>query len=200
MTKVPSTNFAVLLSLTWTAVNAFSPSVNAGSKFPTEKYHFFRQNSVTTSTKNSKTTTALNLFLPDEATNLLLSTIDSDIASIPDDQFGKVFAGGGLIMLGSILSTVFVGFLLESNGGGYADLVAETYAEQNYGEDGDDGSGSGGGFLDSLGLSKEEKVETEEMVRAFREKKMKKAGTWTEEDEKEKVQKLEQKDMFSDYD
>mmetsp|Transcript_26642 Transcript_26642/g.55211 ORF Transcript_26642/g.55211 Transcript_26642/m.55211 type:complete len:199 (+) Transcript_26642:48-644(+) len=198
MTKVPSTNFAVLLSLTWTAVNAFSPSVNAGSKFPTEKCHFFRQNSVTTS--NSKTTTALNLFLPDEATNLLLSTIDSDIASIPDDQFGKVFAGGGLIMLGSILSTVFVGFLLESNGGGYADLVAETYAEQNYGEDGDDGSGSGGGFLDSLGLSKEEKVETEEMVRAFREKKMKKAGTWTEEDEKEKVQKLEQKDMFSDYD
>ncbi len=103
-------------------------------------------------------------------------------------------------MLGSILSTVFVGFLLESNGGGYADLVAETYAEQNYGEDGDEGSGSGGGFLDSLGLTKEEKVETEEMVRAFREKKMKKAGTWTEEDEKEKVQMREEKDMFSDYD
>lgn len=38
------------------------------------------------------------------------------------------------------------------------------------------------------------------MVRAFREKKMKKAGTWTEADEEKKQQMAEEKDMFSDYD
>ena len=38
------------------------------------------------------------------------------------------------------------------------------------------------------------------MVRAFREKKMKKAGTWTEADEEEKNKQAEEKDMFSDYD
>ena len=29
-----------------------------------------------------------------DSTNLLLATIDADIDSIPDDQFGLVFAGG----------------------------------------------------------------------------------------------------------
>ncbi len=38
------------------------------------------------------------------------------------------------------------------------------------------------------------------MVRSFREKKMKKAGTWTEADEEKKQQAAEEKDMFSDYD
>ena len=46
----------------------------------------------------------------------------------------------------------------------------------------------------------QEKAETEEMVRAFREKKMRKAGTWTEADEEEKNKQAEEKDMFSDYD
>jgi hypothetical protein len=141
--------------------------------------------------------TALNLWLPDEHTlssaSSFVATIDSDIASIPDDEFGKVFAGGGIIIFGSILSTIFVGFLVES-GGGYADLVAETYAEQNIGEEEES-------FLDSLGLkTAEEKKEAVEMVQAFREKKMKKAGTWTEEDEEKKQQLAAEKDMFSDYD
>ena len=48
-------------------------------------------------------------------------------------------------MFGSILSTIFVGFLVESGDGGYADLVAESYA----GQDLDDGKDS---FLNSLGL------------------------------------------------
>ena len=167
-------------------------------------------------------------------------------------------------MFGSVLSTIFVGFLIESNGGGYADLVAETYAEQNMG----DGEET---FLNSLGLvsvcasrereqddilvfsfppsppsflvrihypfplfppiilrsrshilyihpffhrpiflhcillfiickNADQKTETVEMVRTFREKKMRKAGTWTAADEDEKRQFAEEKDMFSDYD
>lgn len=139
--------------------------------------------------------TSLNLWLPDEHTlasaSSFIATIDSDIASIPDDEFRKVFAGGGLIMFGSILSTIFVGFLIES-GGGYADLVAETYAEQNM----DEGKES---YFSSLGLSDDEKRETEEMVRAFREKKLRKAGKWTEEDEENKQQLVKEKDMFDDY-
>jgi hypothetical protein len=45
-----------------------------------------------------------------------------------------------------------------------------------------------------------QKTETADMVRAFREKKMRKAGTWTTEDEDEKRRLAEEKDMFSDYD
>lgn len=98
-------------------------------------------------------------------------------------------------MFGSILSTIFVGFLIESGGGGYADLVAETYAEQSImmGEKEET-------FLNSLGLNSEQKAETEEMVRSFREKKMKKLGTWTAADEEKKLQLAEERDMFSDYD
>lgn len=95
-------------------------------------------------------------------------------------------------MLGSILSTVFVGFLIESTDG-YADLVAETYVERKLDDDGKES------FFDSLGMSSDQKDETEEMVRAFREKKMKKAGTWSAEDEENKQQVAEEKDMFSDY-
>jgi hypothetical protein len=172
--------------------------------------------------------TPLNLWLPDDHTfasaSSFIATIDSDIASIPDDQFGKVFAGGIGIMFGSVLSTIFVGFLIESGGGGYADLVAETYAEQNMGEQEES-------YLNSLGLvswpstvflfhtedvskfvtlrwvlsyrssqNAGQKAETEEMVRSFREKKMKKAGTWTAADEEQKQQLVEEKRMFDDYD
>jgi hypothetical protein len=129
----------------------------------------------------------------------VLSTIDSDIASIPDDQFRTVFAGGALIMLGSVLSTAFVGFLVDSNKS-YASLVAESYQGQDEKES----------FLDSLSF--DQRREAEEMVLDFRERKAKKAGTWTEEDERKKMERLEkkkqaedsaavgEKDMFSDYD
>lgn len=147
--------------------------------------------------------TSLHLWLPDDhallaSASTLVATIDSDIASIPEDEFGRVFAGAGVIILGSLLSLVFVGYLIES-GGMYADLVAETYVEQDFmtNPEGDKQ------YLDSLGLDEEGKREAEEMVRAFREKKMRKAGTWTEEEEEGKQQLLEEKnekDMFSDYD
>ena len=105
-------------------------------------------------------------------------------------------------MLGSVLSTIFVGFLIDSNNS-YADLVAETYAGQDRGEE--------ESFLDSLSL--DQRREAEEMVREYRERKAKKAGTWTEEDERAKQERLKEekaeasvaggsgeKDMFSDYD
>jgi len=103
-------------------------------------------------------------------------------------------------MLGSILSTVFVGFLIDSNNS-YADLVAETYAGQDLEEQ--------ESFLDSLSF--EQRREAEDMVMDFREKKARKAGTWTEEDEAKKQERLKKKkeedekrvekvDMFSDYD
>lgn len=87
------------------------------------------------------------------ASSFLLSTIDSDIANIPDNEFRTVFAGGMGIMFGSILSTIFVGYLIEFPGGsrgggsGYVDLVAETYVEQSsiMGEKEET-------FLNSLGL------------------------------------------------
>ena len=179
--KQSATILALGCCLLHSVVNAFAPSPSQRS--------MMRQ-------AQSKST-ALNLWVPDDASMLshslehastLISTIDSDIASIPDDEFRKVFAGGGLIMFGSVLSTIFVGFLVESGGGGYADLVAETYAEQDFDS------------LDSMGLSADQKKETEEMLRAFREKKMRKAGTWTAEDEEKKQQLIEEKDMFSDYD
>jgi len=95
-------------------------------------------------------------------------------------------------MLGSILSTVFVGFLIESTNG-YADLVAETYVERELGEDGKES------FLDSLKMSSDQKAETEEMVRAYREKKKKNSGNWTAEDEENKKQLAEDKELFDDY-
>ena len=49
-------------------------------------------------------------------------------------------------MLGSVISTMIVGALVESGEGGYADLVAETYAEQDLSDEGKET------FLNSLGL------------------------------------------------
>ena len=94
-------------------------------------------------------TTKLNLHLPLEtihSTSSFISTISADIDNIPDDEFGKVFAGGGVVMLGSVISTMIVGALVESGEGGYADLVAETYAEQDLSDEGKET------FLNSLGL------------------------------------------------
>ena len=98
-------------------------------------------------------TTASSHVASAAASSILLSTIDSDIANIPDNEFRTVFAGGIGIMFGSILSTIFVGYLIESPGGGsgkrsgYVDLVAETYVEQSsiMGEKEET-------FLNSLGL------------------------------------------------
>jgi hypothetical protein len=133
MSRISTICAAVALSIN--VVDAFAPPA------------IVKQRQITAERRS--TTTPLNLWLPDDhalaSASSFIATIDSDIASIPDDQFGKVFAGGIFIMFGSVLSTIFVGFLVESGGGGYADLVAETYAEQNMGEDEES-------YLNSLGL------------------------------------------------
>ena len=183
---------AALACLSSSAIEAFAPSHNNMQQ---------RMASSSSASTRQTQSTALNLWMPIDdhvlstSSNFLLSTIDSDIASIPDNEFRKVFAGGIFIMFGSVLSTMFVGFLVESGGGSYAELVAETYAEQDMSDEGKES------FLDSLGVkSADEKKEALDMVAAFREKKMKKAGTWSEEDEAKKQQDAEEKDMFSDYD
>jgi len=99
----------------------------------------------------SRIQTKLNLHIPLDphtlhSTSNYISTISADIDNIPDDEFGKVFAGGGIVMLGSVISTMIVGALVESGEGGYADLVAETYAEQDLSDEGKET------FLNSLGL------------------------------------------------
>lgn len=186
--QIPSV-CAALACLSGSIVEAFAPlPPSVGRAVPQQQ---------TSAPSRQSPTTALNLWLPDEhalaSASSLIATIDSDIANIPDDEFGKVFAGGGMIIFGSILSTMFVGYLVESSGS-YADLVAETYAEQDMGDKEES-------FLDSLGVKNaDEKEEAMEMVRAFREKKMRKAGKWTDEDEAKKQQMAEEKDMFNDYD
>jgi len=179
---------AALACLSNNKVQAFAPSA-VGQTVQ-------RQQHTAAPSRQSPSKSSLYLWLPDEhaltSASSFISTIDADIANIPDNEFGKVFAGAGFIMLGSILSTVFVGFLIESTNG-YADLVAETYVERELGEDGKES------FLDSLKMSSDQKAETEEMVRAYREKKKKNSGNWTAEDEENKKQLAEDKELFDDY-
>jgi hypothetical protein len=59
---------------------------------------------------------------------LLIATIDSDVANIPDNEFASVFAGGILVMFGGLFSALMVGFILEKRNL-YANIVAESYAQ-----------------------------------------------------------------------
>ena len=62
------------------------------------------------------------------ANSLLIATIDSDIANIPDNEFALVFAGGIVVMFGGLLSALAVGWLIDSRNL-YANIVAESYAQ-----------------------------------------------------------------------
>merc|ERR1719223_1560285 len=79
-----------------------------------------------------------------------ISTVSADIDSISDDNFGLVFAGGIAVMFGGVLSTMIVGFLLES-GNSYASVVADSYAQ-----------GGDEAFWESL--SPEDQEKTKEML------------------------------------
>jgi hypothetical protein len=68
------------------------------------------------------------------SSSLLVATIDADIAKIPDNQFGLVFAGGVMVMLGGVLSAVVVGTILEKKNL-YANVVADSYIQQSDGDD-----------------------------------------------------------------
>jgi hypothetical protein len=91
------------------------------------------------------------------STNLLLSTIDSDIAKLSDNEFAPVFLGGIAVMVGGLLSAVFVGLVVDKKDL-YASLVAESYL-QGSGEDDES-------FW--KGLSDEEKKKTQEMLEKVR--------------------------------
>jgi hypothetical protein len=59
---------------------------------------------------------------------LLIATIDSDIASISENEFGKVFAGGIVVMFGGLFSALAVGFIIDSRNL-YANIVADSYVQ-----------------------------------------------------------------------
>lgn len=85
-----------------------------------------------------------------------IATIDSDIASMSDNEFAPIFAGGIVVMFGGLLSAVITGFILEKNDS-YASVIADSYAQ---GADFDEG------FWKSL--SDEEKVKAEEILRKLK--------------------------------
>ncbi len=86
-----------------------------------------------------------------------ISTISADIDNIPQDNFAQVFAGGIFVMFGGVLSTVIVGFLLES-GNSYASVVADSYAQ-----------GGNEEFWESL--SPEDQEKTKELMEKLRKSK-----------------------------
>ena len=63
-----------------------------------------------------------------DSASTFISTISADIDNIPDNEFGKIFAGGIVVMFGGVFSALIVGFLLES-GNSYAGIVADSYAQ-----------------------------------------------------------------------
>lgn len=102
----------VYLALSSRAASAFGPSMTTPRTRTTSAW-----------TSSSSTTLAM---LPDMANNLLLATIDADIANIPNNEFQTVFVGGLGVMAGGLLSAVAVGAILEASDG-YAAVVAESY-------------------------------------------------------------------------
>lgn len=145
------------------------------------------------STPTRAQSTSLN-FSP--ATTNLISTISADIDNIPQNEFATVFAGGIAVMIGGVLSTVIVGFLLES-GNSYANVVADSYAQ-----------GGDEEFWNQLNPEEREKAES--MLKKLRESKGENVDlpippppstseSKTEEKKEEKA-KVASNDMFSDYD
>merc|ERR1712238_201568 len=120
--------------------------------------------SPTTLTTTATTTTAVSVdALQTMAQNLLLATIDSDIANIQLEEFRKVFAGGIAVMAGGLLSTIGVGVILEKNNL-YTKLAAESYLDMAN-DDPD--------FWKKMteGLSPEEQAKTREIMEKMKQKK-----------------------------
>ena len=97
-----------------------------------------------------------------------LSTIDSDIANIPNDEFGKVFAGGIVVMFGGLFSALAVGAILDM-GDNYGKVVADSYAQ-----------GGDEEFWSSL--TPEQKEETERLLQKVKESKVGAADSGGSED------------------
>lgn len=119
-------------------------------------------NALSSTSTTQQPTSSLNM-VPLEGMNAinsassLISTISADIDNIPSNEFATVFAGGITVMIGGVLSTVMVGFLLES-GNSYASVVADSYAQ-----------GGDEEFWESL--SPEDQVKTRELMEKLRQSK-----------------------------
>lgn len=127
------------------------------------------------------------------STSSFLSTIDSDIDSIPTDDFGTVFAGGIAVMLAGVASAFVVGAILE-RGDNYANVIAESFDQDMDKE----------AFLNSL--TPEDREKAEEMLQKIKDSKAG-AGDGEKEEPKPEKQPEQKKDdkkeeisMFSDYD
>jgi hypothetical protein len=92
--------------------------------------------------------------------SLLVATIDSDVASIPENEFAPVFLGGVAVMLGGLVSALVVGYILERRDL-YATVVADSYARRG-GDDDEE-------FW--KGLSEEERKKTKELLRRLKDSK-----------------------------
>jgi len=116
----------------------------------------------------------------------LIATIDSDIASISDDNFKTVFLGGIVVMFGGLISTFIVGTILKMNNG-YGRVIAESYPETSEEE-----------FIN--GLPEEEREEARELLRKIREQKNEgKKDSDVKVVEEVSVKQESEKDVFSDY-
>lgn len=134
------------------------------------------------------------------ASNMWISTIDSDIANIPQNEFAPVFMGGIIVMFGGVISALIVGYILESKNL-YANVVADSYAQ---GADDEE-------FW--KGLSDEEKKKTQALIDKLKAKKASengvpvqieasaKAVSTVDDSFLESVQEknVPELDMFSDY-
>ena len=132
----------------------------------------------------------------------MISTIDSDIANIPTNEFAPVFMGGMVVMFGGVLSALIVGFILE-NGNLYANVVADSYAQSSQDED----------FW--KGLSDEEKKKAQTVIDKLNAKKAQQEGSTVpqveasaevistrvvvEESTPDGEAAVQELDMFSDY-
>lgn len=132
------------------------------------------------------------------ASNMWISTIDSDIANIPQNEFAPVFMGGIIVMFGGVISALIVGYILESKNL-YANVVADSYAQGSDDEE----------FW--KGLSDEEKKKTQALIDKLNAKKASENGvpvqieasavSTVDDSFLESVQEknVPELDMFSDY-
>jgi hypothetical protein len=90
------------------------------------------------------------------ANSILVATIDSDIANIPENEFAPVFMGGMIVMFGGLLSALIVGYIVDSRNL-YANIVADSYAKQTNADAKNEEA-----FWKSL--SEDEKVKAREML------------------------------------
>lgn len=87
--------------------------------------------------------------------NMLVATIDADIANVSDNEFAPIFAGGIMVMFGGVASALIVGAILESSDS-YANVIADSYAQGGEDEE----------FW--KGLSEEEKKKTQELLQKIK--------------------------------